>query len=365
MLNIDQSLRLDHLRFPLIVGVVFIHAYETTVSFAFGTVGTTQSALLADFVRNFISQEVARLAVPLFFLMSGYFFFAGFIFSMRAYFSKLKGRTKSLLIPYLFWNIGTLLLIAFAQAIPATQVYFSGRNTPVANFHAYDYLSAIFGIGRAPISYQFWFIRDLMLLVVFSPIIYWLIKVFPFFFMVAVFACWFFDSPFIFAPSAEATLFFAFGSFMALKNNDLFALDNYHKGILVAYVMTAGAGAMMFHAGPAEYAYLHKIGIVLGIPTVFSLTKKVADSKFLNAALISLSGASFFVYAAHEPLLTIARKIAYEAFKPDSTFLILVLYFAVPIIVITSLVLIYRVLSYFLPTIVSVITGRPTPAHSR
>ena len=75
-LNSESSVRLSLLRFPLIVGVVFIHAYETMVGFSGGTVGVSQNNFVTEFIRNLISQGFARIAVPMFFLLSGYFFLA-------------------------------------------------------------------------------------------------------------------------------------------------------------------------------------------------------------------------------------------------------------------------------------------------
>ena len=67
-----MSSRLKALRFPLIVGVVFIHAYATKVLLEGGRqVGTEQVGFAVSFVRNLISQGIARVAVPMFFLMSG------------------------------------------------------------------------------------------------------------------------------------------------------------------------------------------------------------------------------------------------------------------------------------------------------
>jgi len=68
-MKIDKtsSERLSVLRFPLIVGVVFIHAYSTEVGFSNGAVGTIDSGYLVGFMRDLISQGLARLAVPQFF----------------------------------------------------------------------------------------------------------------------------------------------------------------------------------------------------------------------------------------------------------------------------------------------------------
>jgi len=60
-LDINSSERLQLLRFPLIVGIVFIHAYSTTVGLSVGEIGVAQTSLSSDLVRNFISQGIAGI----------------------------------------------------------------------------------------------------------------------------------------------------------------------------------------------------------------------------------------------------------------------------------------------------------------
>ena len=98
----EHSLRLKLLNFPLIVGVVYIHAYGMEIGFAGSELGPAHLDRFTDVVRTLVSQGVARLAVPMFFLISGYFFFNGF--TGWSYFNKLRVRFRTLLVPYVFWT---------------------------------------------------------------------------------------------------------------------------------------------------------------------------------------------------------------------------------------------------------------------
>ncbi len=355
MLNNESSLRLNILRFPLIVGVVFIHAYETNVGLASSIVGVSQNSFLTEFVRNLISQGIARIAVPLFFLMSGYLFFAGVVWSKEKYAEKIKSRIKTLLIPFLFWNIATLILIALAQSLPLTQVYFSGKNALIASYSSFDYLSAIFGIDRSPISYQFWFIRDLMLLVLLAPIIFYLNKKLSFPFLCLLFIAWFISIWPIYAPSVEATLFFSTGCFLALTKKSLFSFDKYGKIITTVYALILIVDILFIKSDINPY--LHKAGVILGVLAMLFATKLVVKSTILKQICLSLCKYSFFVYAAHEPLLTISRKVVYKIVQPSSTFLVLSLYFIIPTIVILLLILAHRILFGIFPKFTVTISG--------
>ena len=73
-LDKESSIRLQSLRFPLIVGVVYIHAYGTSVAYGSSSIIVSSPTPITEFTGLLISQGVARLSVPLYFLMCGYFF---------------------------------------------------------------------------------------------------------------------------------------------------------------------------------------------------------------------------------------------------------------------------------------------------
>lgn len=128
-------------------------------------------------IADLFSQVLARTAVPLFFLISGYLFFYKSSFSWPMYGSKLRKRAQTLLLPYLFWNgalVGLRLLIELL--FPSV---LSGEVKPVLDYGWCDWWDIFWarepsepGGMPMPINYPLWFIRDLMVLVVFSPLVY-------------------------------------------------------------------------------------------------------------------------------------------------------------------------------------------------
>ena len=63
------SKKIYHISFALMLLIVFLHAYNIGV--ANNTYATTQYPVNL-FVQNFVSQGIARIAVPMFFMISGY-----------------------------------------------------------------------------------------------------------------------------------------------------------------------------------------------------------------------------------------------------------------------------------------------------
>lgn len=355
-MKIDQnsSERLSVLRFPLIVGIVFIHAYGVNVALVGGLVGVDSQSFLTGFIQDFISQGVARIAVPLFFLISGYFFFIGFSFSKKGFKQKINTRIKTLIIPFLFWNIFVLCFIALAQYLPVTKVYFSGENIPILNFDVFDYINAILGLNKMPIAYQFWFIRDLIIMVFLSPVIYIFLKKVPKTFFVVIFLCWFFNYWPVYIPSIVACAFFYGGAFFAYSRISLFSLDRFGIAILFLYfiVLVIDISLKNFEVN----GLIHNIGIILGVMSALFLSKALVESN-AKKILLWAGGCSFFVFAVHEPLLTILKKIIYRAILPDSGVMILFLYIIIPIIVIVLSVVFYLVLKRYMPSVLRVVSG--------
>lgn len=347
MVSNADSVRFEYLRFPLIVGVIYIHTLD--IHGAEGAMSTL------DFVREVVSQGLARLAVPLFFLMSGYFFFGGKHLTKDSYAKKIAARARTLLIPFLFWNLLALGIFSIAQAVPAFQKYFSGATMAIADYGAIDYTSAIFGINRPPIAYQFWFIRDLMLLAIATPLIDHLLKNFAWATISTLVICWLLDIGNTNIPSIEATLFFAVGALASTRGWSVFFVDRFGKLLLISYPALLLIDSLNI-VGKFDPT-LHHVTVAVGICAALHLTSFIHAGGRIASVLLKLAGSSFFVYAAHEPLLTIARKLSLSLLRNAHESALVLLYFALPILLAGLLVLLYRILSAGMPSALSFVSG--------
>jgi surface polysaccharide O-acyltransferase-like enzyme len=363
VLDKQTSLRLDILRFPLILGVIVIHDGDVRSLTTKTACAGTYACFALNFTINLISNGIARVAVPLFFMMSAYLFFREGNLSNQEYGAKLKRRLRTLLIPFLFWNLATLLAVVVAQNLVATKGYLRGAYPVTSGFRPFDYLNVVIGITRSPIAFQFWFIRDLMVLVLLAPIIAFVVRsrvAVPY--LVVVSALWFLDKWPLLWPSVEATLFFCVGAYIASKQGDLFTLDD-RGGLLLSCFLpilllyAAWASVESPSRGVNSVQYIQKLVILLGVAVTWWLTSRVVKIEQLKSWLTGLSGSSFFVFAAHEPLMIILRKVAFKLIPRGSEAAILGLYVSIPIILAIFLVVTYRVLKSRVPALIAVITG--------
>lgn len=378
----DVSGRVELLRFPLIVAVVFIHSDMTLA-----TRGSHNPLL--EFIDNLVSSGVARVAVPLFLAIAGYLFFVRFRWSLDGYASKLKRRFGTLLVPYLSWNLATLAAFAVGETLPLTRMYFPNHNwPPVASFGLRDYLNAIVGLGSVePIAGPLWFIRDLMSLVLAAPLInfLWTKRLGPLL-LGAVFIAWFTDVWPLIWPNAAAVFFFCLGAYLALARIDVCKLDRYGGAFLGAFLCAAilqasimvgrtGAGFRpqvplipclqgdgIGNDGWVVSRELHQIMILCGVIGVWWFAQFALD-RFPRFASRTqhLGGASFFVFASHALLLRMVDKVVVKMLHPSSTLSILAYYLALPSLLITLLVLVHRLLVRYFPPLDRILSGARAP----
>jgi surface polysaccharide O-acyltransferase-like enzyme len=332
----EVSKRITLLRFPLIVGVVFIHAYGAEENLSGETIRAASVSKIVYFVQDLFSQVLPRVAVPLFYAISGYLFFAKFDGSKKSYSTRLQSRVNTLLIPYLIWNTLTIICFALAQAFPLTNYFLSGQNKLVAEFGLLDYFNAFFGYGpkRQPIAYQLWYIRDLILLVILAPAIAVLVRNWPKLFLACSAATWLYVGRRHSLPiDPGAWLFFCLGAVVAGNVGRLAIIDRIGLPVTCIYLAVAFLDAAL----PRTHLVgmlTHKAGICIGIISAWYLIGKISIESRAARALIRLAPYAFFVFASHALLLTALRKLAYKLIVPESGLVILLIYFLAPAITI-------------------------------
>jgi surface polysaccharide O-acyltransferase-like enzyme len=354
------SNRIEMLRFPLIVGVVLIHNYSTTAH----QNPTGSGSLWFEFAHRVISEGIARVAVPLFYLISGYLFFIGFN-GYSDYRKKLARRVSTLLIPYIFWNLLALWVYGFGEWFkPTSRLFSSSARFYVPGFHAFDYVNALLGITARPIAYQFWFIRDLMALVLLAPVIRFVfMRKMGLPLLLILFGCWYagiWPAPW---PAAEGTLFFWVGAYLCYVRADLSIFDKSGKVLVPLFLVLLACDATYF--GRAADVYVHHAMVLLGVLSCWWLTGMIAGQHQKTGRMLSALGASsFFVFAAHEPLLTIMWKLGLRLAPHENGVAFLAMYLCIPTALIVFLVFAHRMLERVAPRFTAAIAGGRSQRHT-
>lgn len=246
-----QSRTIDALRFPLAFLVIYIHSFGEPL-----TENPDLGVAVYDNLRIFISHIISRVSVPLFYLMSGYlFFYKVEDFSKAVYLKKLKSRCRTILIPYLVWNILYILNVVVRKigkgilhpdydSMGEITAYFSSHGwlNMFWSCNVWPFRTSWFGWdlpSSGPVIVHLWFLRDLMVVVLLSYVLYTLIKRFGLAFLFLLFFCsilglW----PNIPGLSAGCFLYFGMGAYMSInKKNLLVEFSRYAKPILLTILM--------------------------------------------------------------------------------------------------------------------------------
>lgn len=309
---------LDWLRFPLAVAVVFIHGFGNPPLCTSCVLENpcAQDSVFAIF-RVLFSRSFPSYAVPLFFVISGYLFFYQMTgWSWEDYGRKLKRRTRRLLAPYLSW----ILLYALHLSPKTLKGVLTGAcplSVLVARFqelggwhifwdsHVFGHthsllLTEVYSTG--PLLAPFWFVRDLMVLVLFAPLIYQLLKRLGGMLVAVVAIChianvWIPISGF----SSSSTLWFLLGAYFSVKEKDMLPVTVRFKwSSMVVAVLLLLPHVWMTVDAPSDF-------IKRLVATIYDLAAMTAVVGFVEMRFRKgraqerpvLSKSSFFIYASH------------------------------------------------------------------
>lgn len=359
-----QSKIIDFLRFPLIVGVVFIHTDFSDIVIAGVKQINFANYPIFSHIFFLFSKVIFEICVPLFFFISGFLFFyktAGF--SMEIYLQKLKSRVRSLLIPYIFWNLVVILLLLLAQMFLSGSLV-SGRNKLIIDYSLLDWLWSFWDTSQVnphlnkslPINSPFWFIRDLMVVVLFSPLIYMLIKKLGTYAVIILGLLWI-SNPFFYLPGLSTVSFFFFtaGAYFSINNKNF--VDGMRPMLPIAvslYVLLVAA--QLFFLGRSWWADLYCAGIIIGLIAVVSVSAYFIEKESWRTNTF-LANSSFFIFAYHRLPLVFVIKFLFRVLRPQSEVLLLFLYVACPAIIIVFGLVIYSLLKQFWPRFTAMISG--------
>ena len=84
----------------------------------------------------------------------------------------------------------------------------------------------------------------------------------------------------------------------------------------------------------------------------------------LSAALVALAPASFFVFAAHEPLMTLVRKLLYRALPPTPA-VVISIYLLLPLVIAAFTAALYFLLRRVAPRFASLVSGNRVAARTQ
>jgi peptidoglycan/LPS O-acetylase OafA/YrhL len=346
--------------------VVLLHACNQELN--------RQTHPVAWSVEIFLSREIGSLAVPMFFVISGFLLGWYFLPPMGAWYRRLlKRRFFSLCVPYLLW-----CAIAAVTLLPFTILgnHLSGRelvhNTCLADASwSVTNLLRIFGgdLFGFPVNGPLWYVRNLLLLLLISPVLLWSMKRR----LVGVVLCgmlgiafclhdciprsyWqFFESGF----SLRGLFFYYLGMLCAVHDWKFTVSVWAQYAVIGGWLVLAGVGTWMLAGGERVlfFSIVQKVVNLAGVAGMWMLYDRIPGAG--RIAAWPVSGSAFFLYACHCIILgTLFCNRSTQGMQrilgPSSELLV---YAAKVAVTLTVVLLAAELLRRFLPRFYSLLTG--------
>jgi len=342
------------LRFPLAVLVVLIHANNSFFRELAGEDGNG--------VIYFLSRVLPTFAVPLFFAMSGYLFFLNLTeFGLADYKEKLKRRTLTLLLPYVVWNLLAFALYALRDiaAGQALQNSFSPNllwGCKPLGILSENFFGWTLPPATAPVLEQLWFVRDLIVCVVLTPLIYIVLRrgrvagllCFAFVFYARLWPNWC-------GVSFTGLWFFALGAWFSISGKDPLRSTRRLLAPASALVPPALLALMLWPDGTCLIHDLGQAVYVLAAMTVSVHMANFLSHRHNQGTLLPTS--SFFIYASHTIVLLPLTALVTRVAVGHGAWMLAFLYLVCALVSIIVCLSLFYVLRRWLPLLSAPLTG--------
>lgn len=357
---LQQRDAINNLRFVLACMVVVLHSWMTPIdtSILTGEWSEIITANIYNSLMSLLSQGICRAAVPTFFILSGFLFFNNMDkWNKWLWASKIKRRLHTLLIPYIIWTVYAIFVYSLAQYI---ECFLGGSQIGFTEIvKTYD-LSAFWGWSGSiyPCNIPLWFIRDLIILNIVSPILFGLLKYTGRWLLAIVYACFLFN---IIEPVAgfsfEALFFYLLGMYLGINKLNLIQVaKSFEKISYVISVITIIGITFTFCELPSVARVLVRIYTLFGAISVICIVYNLLRCKKLNISR-TLIDSTFIIYVVHNVLLLVTMQHMIAYIIGTSALAKIITYLVSPIVVILICVGLYWLLKHLAPRLCNILVG--------
>lgn len=344
--------------------LVYVHGYNLHNGYLQPFTVVDEPLTVTTYAEYLLANGLFRFRIPMLFIISGYLFA---MHDTKPYGERMKKRLRTLGLPYLIWSAVALLITflwqqfpATAQAVSAAQLDQLGDNRPYTQI----------GMGGitfrwllAPIAFQLWFIRSLLVYNAAYPLLLKAVTKKPAIWFGVVLLLWLvtFSIPFI---ESEGLLFFTLGIYLQKINFNIEKAPCWLSVTIWAPVFIISATVktwLAFQFGWDMVSFiilslLHKICVFSGLITMWYGCDALVKYCMNRNWFVWLSAFGFIIYALHVPLVNYCTQLVYMYGK-DIPYLRLITFITLPILISLICVFIGTLLRKLLPKVYAVATG--------
>lgn len=330
------------------------------ISYDFAQMGHSWDNMpVTSYIVKYFYHMSIGFGTVVFYIIAGYLFFHGFE-EAGAWKRKFKSRLKSLGVPYLIWNFvaspwfTAILIPIFSFFMP-----WLGSARDVSIYEVY--------IGNAPgfypINSPLWFVRELMLMVILSPIIWRILQSrFGLGWLAGMFVLWVICAAYFWGGAenlTQAIFAFSLGGYWQCSNRSPFSFSS--TSAIIASVIAISLIALEIYF---DFALNVATGLkcLAGCVIVFWLADYISRTRYAYI-FAWLGEASFFIYLTH----FIGRKqvamFMINLVNPQNEFTTMSTIFGIWFFIICYTVGVWALLRRFAPRLLNFLLGGRMKKH--
>lgn len=329
--------------FMMSILVIYIHANNLHY---YGL--QNSSGNIAYIIVKIIGTVLGGVAVPFFFMISGYWFFRFNIFNHNStdiLKSKMKKKVNTVLIPYIIWNCFGMVFYMVVTRIPTLSGMMN--NGKIIGITLENVLSGVF---LHKYYFIFLYMQDLIILTILTPVFILMLrkKYISIIGMGIIFLVTYFDVniPLI---NSSSVWFFLIGGFLAVYYQEFFEKKS-EKSYLWFLLFILYMIVMYF-----EIPVIAKIGYLISPFVMWKAMDFIIGEKQLNQKVSWFKKQSFFIYAVHVIPVTVVGHIF--TWFGSGTGWALFSYFMTPIVTIMGIYILAFILKRWTPKLYDIIVG--------
>ncbi len=340
--------------------LVFVHGYNLTDRYLEPFSHVADKLTVTSFFEYFTANGIFRFRIPMLFAISGYLFALG---DTKPHGERMKGRVRTLLLPYLLWSaLGLLMTWGLEEwSLSVESVRAAQLSQPIAE---YKWQDTLLRWVLSPLPFQLWFIRVLFVYNAAYPLLLRAVERVPKVWFGFIVSVWLLLPIHLGFAEPEGLLFFTVGIWLQKTNFNLDTPPSWLKlpSVATAWMLLAAAKTIIaFYAQPSPPVFigllvLHRVVEGLGIGVAWFGMDALVRWCMARQWFRWSSAFSFMIYALHVPMI---NYLLYSAFQIWSALPMyrLTLYFVLPLTVIGVCVSFGAVLRRFAPPVYGALTG--------
>lgn len=307
--------KITWLIFGLSLFVVWVHSYNAELY-----LGRTAAAATLYRWEHWIGDGIGQMAVPGFFMISGYLFYRKF--SWDRLMEKWNSRIHSILVPFMLWNFIYYLGYVIASRLPWMSDVVGKGVIPLSLSSAVD------AVINYTYNYVFWYLYQLILLILLAPVLYQILKKSwsGIGFQLLIWCLLVFEAE-IPELNLDALAYYCLAAYLALhKNQRVERAWNVPRGVVGLGLVTGAAAVFWFGLWQAMTVFfvVSRVMAVMGLWLLLPEKILPEPKGFVTY--------NFFLYATHFAFVRFINKAGREVL-PHTQEVAFGLYLLMPILV--------------------------------